>query len=115
MQVSDLKSQLNLAKTAKTGRKKSTKDHDALLNHNLILKLGKKYTIMVHPWATAALFMVWPSKDAPAPESGERFNNYDTFSAGLLPELHAYLNDRELCQRAAEYAPFKNAACFFFQ
>ncbi|KAF9041871.1 hypothetical protein BDP27DRAFT_1374345 [Rhodocollybia butyracea] len=109
MQVSDLKLQLKLAKTVKTGQKKLTADHDPLLNHNLILKLGKKSTIMVHPWATLLLFVEWPPRNAPNPESEQQFHNYDMFTAGLLPEFHSYLNDHELCQKAAEYAPFKNA------
>lgn len=110
-QNSDLKSQLKLAKS--TRRSTGTKaTHDPLLNHSLLIRLGKKYTVMVHPWPTAALFLNQPSEDAPEPESPERFNDYNSFTTGLVKELHIYLNDPELSEKAIEYAPFKHAVRF---
>lgn len=113
IQVADLKSQLELAKRKAKGSGKPRKNEDALLNHELIVKLGKKYTVMVHPWPSSAMFMNLPAPDAPDPESKQRFTSLDAYEDGLTKELHVYLNDKELCERAAEYAPFKTAVGAF--
>ncbi|KAF9072909.1 hypothetical protein BDP27DRAFT_1360670 [Rhodocollybia butyracea] len=55
---SDLKSQLALAKWQKTSRKAA--DSDPLLNHEQIVKLGKKYVVTVFPWPSTDLFMCRP-------------------------------------------------------
>lgn len=111
--TSDLKSQLSLMKRQSLGTRKkgNLKVQDPLLNHELIVKLGKKYSVMVNPWASSSIFLAWPAKDAPTSESPARFKDYDTFSAGLLKEFHEYLNNSDLCEKAAEYAPFKTSVC----
>ncbi|KAF9059916.1 hypothetical protein BDP27DRAFT_1371004 [Rhodocollybia butyracea] len=98
--------QLALAKRQKTSRKDAAADSDPLLNHELIVKLGKKYVVTVFPWPSADMFMCRPLPDSPEPESSERFEN-GKFEMGLVRELHLYLNDRALCKLAADYAPFR--------
>ncbi|KAF9060743.1 hypothetical protein BDP27DRAFT_1236321 [Rhodocollybia butyracea] len=102
-----LKSELALARQTKTGRN-SAIAHDPLLNDELIRKMAKKYAITVYPWPTSDLFTS-PPKDSLDPECPERFKDVSTFEAGLIKELHCFLDDRELRERAANYAPFRKA------
>lgn len=106
MQNADLKSQLTLLKRTKSSGKPTA---DSLLNHELTVKMGKKFAVMVFPWPTAALFMDHPNKDSPDPDSSERFVDGNNFEAGLMKELHAFLDDRVLSERAASYAPFRKS------
>ncbi|KAJ3899696.1 hypothetical protein F5879DRAFT_926055 [Lentinula edodes] len=78
MQNSDLKSQLALAKRHKH-LGKTVGNADPNINHELVVKLAKKYTVM----------------------------DESAFEAGLINELHLYLNDRDLRKKAAEYSPFQ--------
>ena len=112
MQVSDLEAQLALQKRKGKGKKQTSND-DEFLNHEMIVKLGKKYVVMVHPWPIAAMFMRIPPSDAPDPESKQRYASLDSYEAGLIQELHVYLNDKDLCEGAARYAPFKTAVSAF--
>ncbi|KAE9407877.1 hypothetical protein BT96DRAFT_808828 [Gymnopus androsaceus JB14] len=109
MRNSDLESQLK----QKGARKGKSNQHDPLLNHELIVKLAKQYTVMVYPWASEDLFMTTPPDDSPEPESKDRFKSLQAFNAGLVKELHSYLKDPDLCQKAAKYAPFKKS--FIYQ
>ncbi|KAJ3911499.1 hypothetical protein F5877DRAFT_73133, partial [Lentinula edodes] len=108
MQNSDLKSQLALAKRQKH-LGKTVGNADPNINHELVVKLAKKYTVMVYPWPTSNLFMSFPPNNLPDPESPERFKDESAFEAGLINELHLYLNDRDLCKKAAEYSPFQKS------
>lgn len=107
---SDLKSQLALAKRAAKGKKGgAAATHDELLNHELIVKLGKMYAVMVEPWAHLEAFGQWPAKDAPRANSKQRFASREAYIQGAVVELHKFLGDPVLCKRAAEYPPFKTA------
>ncbi|KAH7868694.1 uncharacterized protein C8R40DRAFT_1061231, partial [Lentinula edodes] len=108
MQNSDLKSQLALAKRHKH-LGKTVGNADPNINHELVVKLAKKYTVMVYPWPTSNLFMSFPPNNLPDPESPERFKDESAFEAGLINELHLYLNDRDLRKKAAEYSPFQKS------
>ncbi|KAF8832795.1 hypothetical protein HHX47_DHR1001873 [Lentinula edodes] len=110
MQNSDLKSQLALAKRHKH-LGKTVGNADPNINHELVVKLAKKYTVMVYPWPTSNLFMSFPPNNLPDPESPERFKDESAFEAGLINELHLYLNDRDLRKKAAEYSPFQKSVC----
>ncbi|KAJ3968773.1 hypothetical protein EV361DRAFT_805056, partial [Lentinula raphanica] len=104
----DLEAQLSLAKRTKSApSKKSSKMNDGALNHELMLKLGKKYAIMVFPWPAPSIFMVPPDVTALQPEEPARFRSVDAYLDGALNELHAYLNDPSLSKLAASYGPFK--------
>ncbi|KAJ4476792.1 hypothetical protein C8R41DRAFT_869631 [Lentinula lateritia] len=114
MQNSDLKSQLALAKRHKN-LGKTVGNADPNVNHELVVKLAKKYTVMVYPWPTSNLFMSFPPNNLPDPESPERFKDESAFEAGLINELHLYLNDRDLRKKAAEYSPFQKSVFFLHQ
>lgn len=66
---------------------------------------------MVQPWPTNDMFMSYPPKDGPDPDSVAHFSSLDTYNTGLLKEFHLYLGDKLLCEQAAAYAPFRQLVC----
>ncbi|KAJ3841527.1 hypothetical protein F5878DRAFT_531472 [Lentinula raphanica] len=104
----DLEAQLLLAKRTKSkSSTKSTKADDGALNHELMLKLGKRYAIMVFPWPNPSFFMTPPDMAALKPEEPARFETEESYYNGSINELHAYLNDPNLSKLAATYGLFR--------
>ncbi|KIK69184.1 hypothetical protein GYMLUDRAFT_115508, partial [Collybiopsis luxurians FD-317 M1] len=109
LRIVELEAELALpTRTGKSSRKSAQKADDSVLNHELLVKLGKKYAVMVFPWPKEPIFMAYPDKNGMEPEHPARFKTIATFEDGLVAELHSYLKDPNLCKLAAEYAPFKS-------
>ncbi|KAJ3832868.1 hypothetical protein F5878DRAFT_547521, partial [Lentinula raphanica] len=107
-QKADLEAQLSLANRTKSkSSKKPAKTNDGALNHELMLKLGKRYAIMGFPWPNPSFFMTPPDATALKPEEPARFETEKSYYDGSINELHAYLNDPNLSKLAATYGSFR--------
>ncbi|KAJ3965204.1 hypothetical protein EV361DRAFT_811086 [Lentinula raphanica] len=76
-------------------------------NNDQTVKLGKKYAIMVFPWANTSHISEGPTNGVPEPENPTRFRSLDAFYEGLTNELFAFLKDPALYRLFAENSVFK--------
>lgn len=94
------------------GQRRRRKAVDPLLNHDKIVLWGKKYAVVVSPWAHASMFMSSPAPDALEPDSVERFSSFESYQCGATSELLAYLSgEPEMQEQARSYTPFRDAVC----
>ncbi|KAK7454068.1 hypothetical protein VKT23_011581 [Stygiomarasmius scandens] len=105
LQNADIKSQLTLFKTTK-GKRANRKD--VLLSSSEMTRLGKSFTILVAPWIMAKVFDKFPPSDAPSAHSKARFlGDPEDYWKTLNIELHAHLEEKDLCEKAVYYEPFR--------
>uniref|UniRef100_A0A0W0FNE9 Uncharacterized protein n=1 Tax=Moniliophthora roreri TaxID=221103 RepID=A0A0W0FNE9_MONRR len=95
-------------KKGQYGQKKQA-DIDSRFNHDTVVLLGKKYSVMIAPWVDCHIFSQWPDANSPCPDASKQFDTDANFLKGAVIEFHKYLGSPELCKLAVEYPAFKNA------
>ncbi|KAL0562824.1 hypothetical protein V5O48_019254, partial [Marasmius crinis-equi] len=107
--IAALKAEIATTKKRPGPKSKKIADPNAPYDHSDVLRLGKSCAIMLTPFMPPEAFgRPVDLVQMPHPQSRERFANGDSYTLGLIVQLHDFLGSDFFRKLAVESTAFKN-------